>query len=375
MTEHKDQFTGERYFWIWSAWWGLAASGLMLASLARAKTRLFMLSAFFLATGILLSLGNHLPFFGFLHQHFLPLRLFRYPPAALYWAVIGACFLVLQGFRTLGRNGLMIAACILIVAELLSYSRKMHPTIDSKHYQTTFQNVRTVQNSNPGTVLLSPKVNFTRRLPGKSAAHAAMKTRALFFDLTNLPYRIRSLNPASEPLALLSHKKLWAHLKGLPLSELHFNLSRLNVTHLLTEDALKPPWNLIGEDENIRVYKNSQAAGDVFALDKSRSIPPKLLRVENDHAEAVFNLPEQDRLITHIPDYPGWRIYCREHGRHDADGGAPIPLNLHISAVLTPGSHHLYLVYHSRFFALSLMLFAAGLALIFLRSSRSFLIQ
>ncbi|MBI1979896.1 MAG: hypothetical protein HYS58_03960, partial [Elusimicrobia bacterium] len=41
---HPDRFTGEKYFWIWSAWWGIAATFFIFCALASKKKKLLTYS-------------------------------------------------------------------------------------------------------------------------------------------------------------------------------------------------------------------------------------------------------------------------------------------------------------------------------------------
>lgn len=350
MSIHKDQFTGEKYFWIWSAWWGFAGTFLILASLARVKKKLFWFSGTFFVLGILWAMGGYIPWF-------------RYPPVALYWTVAAVCLLALLGFRALGKSPLLalLAAGILIL-ELQAYSRQIHATIHSSYYQAAFANVMAVQMDQPGLVLLSPKVEVTRRLPGVTSAAAAMKFRAFLFDLTNLPYRIRTMNPSGEPLALNSYKNLWNRFHGHFFDELAADMNWLNLTHFLTEDDPGPGWDLVSGDEGLKVYRNSGAAGEIFAMDKSGKVLPASLRIENDRYEAAFNLPGKAILITHIPKYPGWKIFCREHGEHESGGRPPDILKDFLSAEIEPGEHHLHIIFDSNAWKLGVSLFLPGLS-------------
>ncbi|OGR89267.1 MAG: hypothetical protein A3A86_02020 [Elusimicrobia bacterium RIFCSPLOWO2_01_FULL_60_11] len=349
MSVHKDQFTGEKYFWIWSAWWGFSGTVLILSSLARMRTRLFLFSGTFFVLGALWSMGGHVPWF-------------RYPPVALYWTVASACLLSLLGLRALGKNPLALIASAALIFELQAYSSQIHATIHSSYFQATFANVRAIQMDRPGTALLSPKVEMTRRLPGVTSAAAAMKFRAFLFDLTNLPYRIRTLNPSGEPLALAGYKNLWMRFRGRSFDELIPGMNLLNLTHFLSEEDPGKGWELVSGDEGLKVYRNLEALGEIFALDGSgKVLPATAVRMENDRQEAAFDLPERSLLITHIPRYPGWTVYCREHGAHEAGGDPPSILQDFLTAELAPGAHHLHIAYSSGSWKLGVALFLAGL--------------
>lgn len=206
-----------------------------------------------------------------------------------------------------------------------------------------------------------------RRLPGVTSAAAAMKFRSFFFDLTNLPYRIRTIIPSGEPLALLSYKNLWKNFHGYFFDELAANMNELNITHFLTEEDPEEGWNLVSGDEGLKVYRNVDAEGEIFALGQSEKILPTYLSMKNDRYQAAFNLPEKALLITHIPKYPGWKIFCREHGEHQdprehkAVARPPNILQDFLSSELEPGEHHLYIVFNSNFWNLGLSLFFPGL--------------
>ncbi len=357
---HKDQFTGEKFFWIWSGWWGISAGVLMLFSFTRMKKKLLWLSLAFFMLGILWSLGNELPFFESLYRGVFIFHLFRYPPAALYWTVTSACFLTALGISALPAKRLAMIAAGIILAELWVYSRQIQVTIPADYFHTAFSSVRAVQDDPGALALLSPKINAVRRLPGVTSYEAATKFRAFLFDLTNLPYRIRTLNSSGEPLTLKSYGNLWNKFHGKTLDELRPAMNQLNITHFLTEDTMEAGWTLENEEEGLRVYRNRQALGEMFALPSWS--PPQLISMQNDRLDSVWDLKEDSRIVSHIPKYPGWKIFCEEHGKLASDGSAPEPLENFMSVSMAKGVHRLHMFYDPALWKLGVLLFFLGIS-------------
>ena len=366
ISHHPDQFTGEKFFWIWSAWWGFSAAALMSFSCKFRKHRLFWLSISILGAGVLWSLGDQSPVFRLFYKFFFFTRLFRYPPVTLYLAVTGASFLLLlgaEGFRRFfpaqkKMAGLLIA---LLAAELWVYSLALTPTTSSEYYHLTFPAVRAVSGDQPGLVLLSPKVDRVRRLAGMTTELAQRRFRSSLYDLTNLPYRIRTVNPSGEPLALSGYLAMRQTLETAPsFSALKPVFDLWNLTHFLTEDSLGPPWKKIARDEDLNVYQNPDAKGEIFAL-AGELMVPSLLEIRPEKIHAVLNLEKPGVLATHLLFYPGWKLFCLEHQTHPlrALNDEP-PLEMFAGSRLPEGPHEIFLVYRPGTWLLGLSLSLTG---------------
>jgi len=360
---NPDQFAGEKFFWVWSAWWGILASGFAVLAVRSGPKRLGGFACFLGLAGLGWSLGTQWPIFQWVHRHFFLLRLFRYPPVALFWTVSAVSILVLCGFETLSKlslnvttqNWLKVAAVLGMVLELLFYSRNFIPTIDPQYFHLTFDGVKAVLLERHGTVLLSPKVDHQRRLAGMTDLEARMRFRAYLFDLSNLPYRIKTMIPSGEPLALESFRRIREKLaKGGSLSQLREFLNFLDVTYFLTNDRLDPSWHLVGQDRDLNVYQNPQAMGEIFALGKKdgtvpQEAPPPLLpresQIANQKISVLFDLNEASMILFHVPDYPGWELYCADCPEHHQILKIQEVQGIFQGAICPSGTHRLYLVY------------------------------
>lgn len=361
MLHHPDRFTGEKFFWIWSAWWGIAASvAAMFAWFGTERKRLLALASLLFAGAVLWAMGDQFPGFEFLYRHVFIARFFRYPPVALYLAVAGVAVLAAMGWQKLASLGgdrpwlrwAGAALFIAMIAELGLYSMRVAPTISPEYYGVTYKGVRAVQQSEPGKIMLSPKVNQFRRLPGMNSVDARMRFRAYLFDATNLPYRIKSILKAGEPLALRSYENLYVRIVAAPsLREARQYLDLWNVTHLVTHDELDATWEPAGADGDIRIYRNPSAMGEAFTLrlEAGSVVPgsaerPKNLELANSRLVADFDLDASRVAVMNLPYYPGWKA------TDWADGGARRlevrPLENYFAAMeLQPGRHRLYFIY------------------------------
>jgi hypothetical protein len=273
---HPDRFTGEKFFWIWSAWCGLTAAGIALFSWKSENKKLILFSVVLTLFGILWAMGDLFPWYAFLYRWFFPMKLFRYPPAVLYWTVIGVSFLVMCGLTGLAeifsrwrgtelstRGGVLFLPvpfliCLLSV-ELWHYSRHLLPTITPDYFRYTFSVIRRLQEDHPGTVMLSPKLDRTRKLADVDSLRAALKFRGYLFDLTNLPYRIKTIVNSGEPLALRSYQMFYTKLMETPVfKDVRKFFNFRNVTHFLTEDRLDPTWVPVSMENHVKIYRNPQ---------------------------------------------------------------------------------------------------------------------
>lgn len=376
---HPDRFTGEKYFWIWSGWWGISATTLIAAAFLMKKNNRWIYPAILGLIGAAWSMGDQLPFFQFFFEHVAFVRLFRYPPVALYWTVIGAALLTLWAGQTLGTSERMSAdvkrivlACAgaLVLLELQWYSRNIVPTVPDDFYRATFNSVRTSQKEG-GTAMLSPKVNSVRRIPGATEDEAMLRFRAFLFDQTNLPYRIRTIVPSGEPLALSGYQRLYGDLvSAVSLDGARPILNLWNVTSLLTEDTLDASWELSGSDQGLNVYRNPQALGLSYGLahTKMEQIVPKNIvaptraSLKNIRWSARYEADAPINAVFSTPFYPGWKTYRVEDGAKRAVSLTPIKVqDYFLSAVLPAGLNDVFAVYDSSAVKWGLILSLCGL--------------
>jgi hypothetical protein len=348
LPHNADRFTGEKFFWIWSGWWGLVATGVAILGLFFAfkkkgisqlpiYKKLILLALVLILVGLGWSMGDASPWFKPIYFLFFPIRLFRYPPVALYYVLIGVSILVLLGSSLLKRYPVILVLLLcLLTLELWVYSRHLHPTVISDYFKMTFPIIWHVQKEKPGMVFLSPKLDRNRHLPGMDSFEAVLKFRGFLFDLTNLPYRIPSLVVSGEPLTL----KTYDHFFNEIMQKKDFKNARKllnfwNVTHFLTQDTLDSSWNLIFSEDHLKLYKNSEALGSVFALpappiekDEEETfssspspwvgtpiITPIKSKFSNTQIMAHFQLTEPAQVIFNKPFYPGWELYSRQTGK------------------------------------------------------------
>lgn len=353
---NPDRFTGEKFFWIWSAWWGFAATLLMSLAPASKRKRLAAFSAGLGLVGLLWAMGDQLPWFEPLYRALFLVRLFRYPPVALYWTVTAASLLVLCGAAALGdlfprrRAAASALLLVLVAGELAYYARGFLPTVDSSYYRVTFPAVETVLKDHPQTVFLSPLANSWRRLAGMTSLEAKMRFRGSFYDLTNLPYRVRTIVPSGEPLALRSYQLLYDLLtRSATLATARPLLNFWRVSHFLTHEELDGSWKLAGTDQDLRVYRNPKALPEVFALTKEdfnraepeRTIHPLESSIGVSKASADFRLSEEAVAVFPGPYDPGWKVFCSDGARHPSIAVR----DYFYGVVLPPGTHRLRLVY------------------------------
>lgn len=376
---NPDRFTGEKFFWIWSAWWGICASVLVFVSLFARRKKILIFPATLVLVGILWSMGDQFPWFETLFKHVPVVRMFRYPPVALYWTVFGIAWLGLAGtealkqcslkFPRLGKM-LLAAAAVMVFAELQYYSRDLLPTVRGDYYHVTFQAIRAAQ-ADDGTAMLSPKVNSVRRLPGMTSEEAKMKFRGFLFDLTNLPYRIRSIVPSGEPLALASYHAMYRQLEDSKSVEQARPLLNLwNVTHFLTTDELSGDWKLEDAGADLKVYTNPEALGRTFGISDSKMqdlkrenfIYPKKFHSSPDGISAVYGADKLLTAVFNVPFYPGWKIYCAcaEHGFKPLETFKV--QNYFLAAAISAGEHPLYVHYEPKMLNLGLALTVLGAA-------------
>lgn len=356
---HADRFTGEKYFWIWSGWWGVAATLFIFFSIRSRQRKLLFFSWGLFAAGILWSLGNQLPWFETLYKNFFLLRLFRYPPVALYWTVAAAASLVTSGLAVIRRQifnnnlkrGAAIVLSLFLVLELWSYSRKIAPTVIPDYYHITSPAIQNILNDKTGTVMLSPKLDRERHLAGITSLETKLKFRAFLFDLTNLPYRIKTIVPSGEPLALAAYENLHDELMSThSLKEARPLLNLWNVTHFLTQDTLDNSWELASQDPTIKVYRNSQALGEAYALEAhsriQKSIQPVFLKTGAQEIAATFTSDKELFVHFNVPYYPGWKIFCSDCKVHRSKPLLSFPVrNYFMGIALPPGTHKLFLSY------------------------------
>jgi hypothetical protein len=352
---NEDRFTGEKFFWIWSAWWGFAATGLIVLGLASRRRNLKRFALVLGIVGLLWAMGNQFSWFEPIYRAVALVRLFRYPPVALYWTVTAAAILVLCGMRTiqdrLPKPAILSGIAIAMIAgELWFYSKDFLPTVNSGYYGVTFPAIETVLKDHPQTVLLSPKANAQRRLAGMTSLEAKMRFRGSFFDLTNLPYRIRTPIPSGEPLALKSYDRLYQNLTQAPSLESAAPLMNFwRISNFLTHDDLGPGWTLVGQDRDLKIYRNLSVLPEVFALGKKdfeRPVPehpvlPLDSRTGIDRASARFDLKEESVAVFPGPYDSGWKVFCSDGQRHSA-----FAVRDYFEGVVLPsGEHRLALVY------------------------------
>lgn len=372
MLHHPDSFSGEKYFWIWSGWWGGIVTLLLLFSF-RAKNKkllIFGWTLFFL--GIVWSMGNQFDFFETLHKKIILFRLFRYPPVALYLTVTSVALLAAIGLSCFSKSAipwrkfLVPLTGIVLTLELWIYSRNIQPTIFPEYYSVTFPAIQSVIQDEPGTVMLSPKLYRWRRLSGMTEVEAKMRFRAFLFDLTNLPYRLRTLIPSGEPLALKSFEKLSKKLnqtKSIEEAKPFFNL--WNVTHFFTKDSLEKGWKLIATDKDLKAYKNLTTLDSAFALKKSEIdklspaeiLRPSSLQLQNTKWMASFDLTDERIALFNVPFYPGWKLFCSSCSEPFSKHSPLQPAHGYFTSTqLTRGTHKLYLVYQPAVWRIALVL-------------------
>lgn len=377
---HVHRFTGEKFFWMWSAWWGFTATFFSLFSIKFKGKRILIFACLLGLSGILWSMGNECVWYETLYKHIFVLRLFRYPPVALYWTVSSIAIIVLCGLAgiystfssTKIRNGILIIGGCILIFELQQYSRNLLPTIQPDYYRVTFKAIRSILSDKASIAMLSPKIDQERKLPGITSLEAKLKFRAFLFDLTNLPYRIRTIIPSGEPLALRSfddlHHKL---MKAKSLEQAKPLLNFWNVTHFLTNDTLNDTWQLTSADADLKVYKNLQAKGQAFGikeedfdgLEPKNVVAPSYFNISNMKIVARFETPEKLLVVFNVPFYPGWKIYCSKCTTHSNDLLHSIQAQNYFHAVfLPPGTHRLFLIYDSIFWKISILITLAGLA-------------
>lgn len=397
---HPDRFTGEKFFWIWSAWWGFTASFLILFSFKSKYKKLILLGFCLSGIGILWAMGEYCPFFKFFYEKISFLHLFRYPPVALYLTSASVALLILAGFHSIQTSKLnkflkktiLIVLTLMLAAELWFYSLNLTPTIIPEYYHITFNAIKSVLKDNHGTVLLSNKVNSQRRLAGMSSEEAQMRFRAYLFDLTNLPYRIKTINPSGEPLALLSFQELYQNLASSnSIKESKPLINFWNITHFLTEDSQSAGWKIVGQDKDLKIYKNPEALGDVFGLEKQKTQPtssgqeklkffsPALTKIYNHKIISQLSSKVSGLVIFTTPYYHGWELYC---AICDSKSNKKITTfsfrNYFTGSYITHGEHLLYLVYQPVSWKIGMILFILTIlifALILLRMHLKWLTQ
>ncbi|MBI2118193.1 MAG: hypothetical protein HYT97_01035 [Elusimicrobia bacterium] len=384
---HSDRFTGEKFFWIWSAWWGFTASFLILFSIRSKYKKLITLGISLSVIGILWSMGEYCPFFEFFYEKISFLHLFRYPPVALYLTTSSIALLMLAGFHSIQtaklnenfRKLILLLLTLSLSLELWFYSKNITPTIIPEYYHVTFNAIKSILKDSPGTVLLSNKVNSQRRLAGMSSQEAQMRFRAYLFDLTNLPYRIKTINPSGEPLALNSFQELYQTLASSPsIEEAKPLINFWNITHFLVEDSLGYGWKLISQDKDLKIYRNPEALGFVFGLEKKETLPnlererfeffvPKLLKMGRDKIICQLFYRLKHMVIFTTPFYPGWELYCSTCNlKTKKKISTFIFKNYFTGADLKEGDHMLYLIYRPLSWKIGTILFILTISIFIL---------
>ncbi|MBI3012918.1 MAG: hypothetical protein HYY63_04760 [Elusimicrobia bacterium] len=245
--------------------------------------------------------------------------------------------------------------------ELWHYGKNIHPTVPSQYYHKRFPAIQTVIQDNPGNVLISEPVNQQRRLAGMDSQEAMMRFRGFFFDLTNLPYRVQSLVPSGEPFTLRSYENLYKKMKEFrTVQDARPLLNFWNVTHFLSYAPLDSSWNLMGQDQELKIYQNPQASGNAFAMVGDRFensatpqiFKPSFLLWNHQKIKAQFNSSQPMVAVFNLPFYPGWHLFCSCGSQHPSQ-----PLGGYFRSVSIPeGNHTLYLKYHPLSWNLSLVL-------------------
>ncbi|OGR95018.1 MAG: hypothetical protein A2902_04265 [Elusimicrobia bacterium RIFCSPLOWO2_01_FULL_64_13] len=367
---HPDRYTGEKFFWIWSGWWGAAATMAALRAFFILRKRREASFAFVLAlAGLLWSLGGNLEWFRALYDRLFFLKWFRYPPAALLWTAGGAGLLASFGISAMAGSSarwIRLAAPVLtfaIAGELFAYSRGIAPTTHPDYFHAAPRLVRSVMAGRPGMAILSPKLEAGRRLSGRTEEEARAGFRGLLFDLTNLPYRVPTLNPSGEPLALLSY----AERRGIlardgSLAAARRRLNAWNVTHLITTDDPGPGWTLLDRSGPVNLYRNPEAFGWAAAFPEGPAgtaspTLPESVSFDRGVVRAVFDMPAPARAVFAVPFYPGWKIRCAKckmlsHRRPEMFQTD----DFLCSTLLPPGRHDLVLFYQPGLWLLALMI-------------------
>ena len=356
---HPDRFTGEKFFWIWSAWWGIAASLILPFSFKTKNKKIFWFALILTLAGIFWAMGNQWETFKKIYQLIPMVRLFRYPPVTLYWTVLGVALLFMCAFGTIQKlrwgKLLSIVLLTLVALELYHYSRNLFPTVIPDYYHATFPGIKSIIQDHPGTIMISNRLNSQRRLAGMTDLEARMRFRSSFFDLTNLPYQTKSIVFSGEPLALKSYGNLYNRLVTSPnLNEARILLNLWNVTHFLTYDTLDKSWELLSSDSDLKVYRNPTALGISFAIP---TLSPFYLKKMNDKIIAHYESDKDLKIFFNSPYYPGWKIVCSHCEVHNhTELTSSIVEGYFIGTQVKSGTHSLYLFYDSILWRVGLLI-------------------
>ena len=365
---HPDRFTGEKFFWIWSAWWGIVTSGILLFSYKMKEKKIFWFASSLGITGILWAMGNQWNFYETFYRHVPFIKWFRYPPVTLYWTVLGITVLVMGTLSSLNHRmkPALLPILLLMTLELWHYSRNLFPTVTSEYYHFTFPGIRSVIKDKSGTVMLSNRLNSQRRLAGMTDTEARFRFRGFFFDLTNLPYRVKSIAFSGEPLALKSYGLLYDRLVTSPsLDVARPWLNLWNVTHFLTYESLDKSWELLNMDSDLKVYKNPAALGESFAfaardnalLDLKSKNSPTYFKNFNNTMVARYESDKDLKVIFNSPSYPGWKIFSLENKTLQREELSPSILETYfIGCQVKAGDHTLVLTYQPFWWKIALSL-------------------
>jgi hypothetical protein len=121
------------------------------------------------------------------------------------------------------------------------------------------------------------------------------------------------------------------------------------ISNFLTHDDLGPGWTLVGQDRDLKIYRNLSVLPEVFALGKKdfeRPVPehpvlPLDSRTGIDRASARFDLKEESVAVFPGPYDSGWKVFCSDGQRHSA-----FAVRDYFEGVVLPsGEHRLALVY------------------------------
>ncbi len=381
LTRHPDQFSVEKFFWIYSAWWGMASTAALLFAFHQRRKRLALLSFTVFAAGLIWAMGTELPLYEFLFSYLPLVRLFRYPSVVLYWTVSGATLLTLCGMEGLkihlkkhGATFIALVGC-LAITELFYYSRHFMSALPSDFYTYQSDSVRQISNNNQGLTMLAPRISLISRIEGNGVYDIYLKLRRLLSGLTNLPYRIATLTPAGEPLALKSYHQLYTSLlTAKSIDQARPILNLWNVRNFLTDQVLDKSWDLKSKELYANLYTNPQAFGLAYALGKNnkRFLPVRYKRT-NYKIMAEYLLDENALGVFVQPKFPGWLTYCVQCSQHATGPIESISFLGYFHALkLAQGRHRLYLIYQPASWRIALMLCAAGLGLLILSGALAY---
>jgi hypothetical protein len=188
-------YPGEKFFWMGCFYVGFTGAVLAVLGAASSPPRRRIGVIVLMAVGALLSLGERMSGFVWLHAHLL--KGLRYPGQYL-WFVTGGSVLLSAAAgrgRRFGVRGMWTVLAFLTGMELVAHGNGFAPTLPVEYFHARPSWVAWIQEKG-GRWLLSPRASSETRGEGVDAPSAWTDLRLRLFNLANVPYHVEGLNPA-----------------------------------------------------------------------------------------------------------------------------------------------------------------------------------